>query len=487
MPRDYANIYNLPEEDRKKEIKNLWDNSIPGTEELAKSILRKIEEDEYPYVLSVEASYGMGKTYFFSRFCEYAKKNGLDCIYISAWENDYQPTPFLFICEKIKKYMEEKDSSAIKSNLSSFINSSLHIMKEITKSSEFNVPIYKFITLNIKNVFSKNKHDSIKDFKRELTQLIVKTRTKPLILVIDELDRCRPDYALKTLEVIKHFFDVDNLYVILPINKEAVERMVKAIYGEIQDSENYLKKLINQNLILLQPTFQSYQKLINAHITKEKLKQQIKKKYIDISRNYNGFDLISESIAKYASEGKLTYRETVAVCNEFVCIVKQIKQNIQVEYLAYLLCNKYKHNNVNLDASHLFYNGTSQQTNKKYNILTLLGLYSITNRILGLIPNNFQWGQLHNDVKIIQHSDHFNSYEEIYAYFDKLEKIKPNIFNTSWNSQLSESFKKLYSLIDNSKNRIKEYQLRSGSSDEDSKNKSFYDNVIDNPLSIYSK
>ena len=81
MPKDFANIYNLTEEDFKAETQNLWKDAIPGTLELANNLLKKIEDDEYPYVLSVEASYGMGKTYFFSRFCEHAKKNGYHCIY----------------------------------------------------------------------------------------------------------------------------------------------------------------------------------------------------------------------------------------------------------------------------------------------------------------------------------------------------------------------------------------------------------------------
>lgn len=68
MPKDYANIYNLSENEFELEKQDLWKNATPGTIDLANNLLRKIESDEYPYVLSVEASYGMGKTYFFSRF-----------------------------------------------------------------------------------------------------------------------------------------------------------------------------------------------------------------------------------------------------------------------------------------------------------------------------------------------------------------------------------------------------------------------------------
>ena len=51
---------------------------------------------------------------------------------------------------------------------------------------------------------------------------------RKLVMVVDELDRCRPDYALAVLEVIKHFFAVPNVHFVLGVNMEALEHSVRA-------------------------------------------------------------------------------------------------------------------------------------------------------------------------------------------------------------------------------------------------------------------
>ena len=488
MPKDYANIYNLSGTEKKIKIENLWRDSIPGTEELADSILKKINEDEYPYVLSVEAGYGMGKTHFFSRFCEYAKNNGFDCIYMSAWENDYQPSPFLFICNKIKSYMEEKNITTVKSQLSEFIDSSKRLMMETLKHVDISVSIIDIFKIKIKNLFSKSKFDPVQNFKLQLRELITTTRTKPLILVIDELDRCRPDYAIKTLEIIKHFFDVDNLYIILPINKEAIDYAVSSIYGDKNsNAEKYLKKMITQNLMLPQPTPLYYQKIVNTIITEEKLNNQLSKKYIEKNNNYNGYDIISECIGKYAHAGKLTYRETVTVCDEFICIVKQIKKKIHIEYLVYLLCDKYKHVPINFNIEHPFSQANGQTKVGKKKILTIENISSEANQILYSIPNDIQWGRLHNYMSTLAHNDSFTSYKEIFSYFDKLEDIKKETVRYQWRPNIAKRLNNLYDMVELSRKKIAEYQRQYGSTDEDTENQTFYDKLFMNPLSIYRK
>ena len=88
----------------------------------------------------------------------------------------------------------------------------------------------------------------IEIFKRELEGFAeeIKIKTKaPLIFIIDELDRCRPDYALEVIEKIKHFFSVKNLVFVLVMHKYQLECAVKSIYGNEIDAVTYLQKFIN--------------------------------------------------------------------------------------------------------------------------------------------------------------------------------------------------------------------------------------------------
>ncbi|MGY6568507.1 MAG: KAP family P-loop NTPase fold protein [Salinarimonas sp.] len=75
---------------------------------------------------------------------------------------------------------------------------------------------------------------------------------KPLVVVIDELDRCRPDYALSVLEVVKHFFAVPRVHFVLGVNLVALGHIVQARYGTGVDAADYLKRFISLSMELPQ-------------------------------------------------------------------------------------------------------------------------------------------------------------------------------------------------------------------------------------------
>lgn len=493
MPKDYANIYNLSEEDREYEIKNLWENSIPGTKKLADNLIRKIQKDEYPYVLSVEASYGMGKTYFFSRFCEYAKNNGLDCVYMSAWENDYQPTPFCFITKEILQYLNNMTKPTIQSKLSEFKEKTINVLKAIISASHVQLgakcgSVSFGADVDIDKIYQNlvEPKDEIKEFKKELENILVSNKIRPLILIIDELDRCRPDYALKTLEIIKHFFDVENLYVIIPINKEAITRAVKSIYGDIDNPEHYLRKLITENYIIPTAEVKCYRKIVESKITQNTLKHLIKTGIIEENDNFNGFNTIINCISQYAHRAKLTYRELLKVCNEFLYISRELKNKIHVEYLIYMLCNKYKP--VKLNSNHPFYRESSLRGNQRYEITTINNIWELTAELDHCLDYNRFEEDYRSIVKSWENRNkHFEKYEQLYSYIngilpykDKILKCNMRLYNAR------DRFEKLFDTLETVKNKAMEYQQKYGSADNDDEVKTYYDKIIDNPLSVYT-
>ena len=80
----------------------------------------------------------------------------------------------------------------------------------------------------------------LKDFAEE----------KPIILFIDELDRCRPDYAVDMLEVIKHVFDVENVKVVLVTNTKQLRAAINHRYGAEVDAQKYLDKFLKYSFAL---------------------------------------------------------------------------------------------------------------------------------------------------------------------------------------------------------------------------------------------
>lgn len=79
---------------------------------------------------------------------------------------------------------------------------------------------------------------------RSIIQL-AKGETQTLIVIIDELDRCRPDFALKMIECIKHLFDSAECKFVLVMNKMSMCSAITHLYGlDCEESEIYLSKYI---------------------------------------------------------------------------------------------------------------------------------------------------------------------------------------------------------------------------------------------------
>lgn len=96
---------------------------------------------------------------------------------------------------------------------------------------------------------SKRKQ-SIEDFKLELGTVLEvlgsrKGYSAPLFIVIDELDRCKPSFAVGLLEAVKHIFGVPGVCIIIATNMGQLAHTVKAVYGEGFDARTYLQRFFD--------------------------------------------------------------------------------------------------------------------------------------------------------------------------------------------------------------------------------------------------
>lgn len=81
---------------------------------------------------------------------------------------------------------------------------------------------------------------------------------RPLMVMIDELDRCRPSYAVELLEVAKHLFSVDLIVFVLAVNCDQFAHLVKALYGNEFDAEGYLRRFFDVDFKLPGPERQAF-------------------------------------------------------------------------------------------------------------------------------------------------------------------------------------------------------------------------------------
>ena len=67
---------------------------------------------------------------------------------------------------------------------------------------------------------------------------------------MDELDRARPDYAVRFLETLKHFFQTKGIIFILAVDKAHLESSVKSLYGSDINFPEYYRKFVHRNVSL---------------------------------------------------------------------------------------------------------------------------------------------------------------------------------------------------------------------------------------------
>ena len=107
----------------------------------------------------------------------------------------------------------------------------------------------------------QNTQKNIINFRARLSKVAESVENygiPPLVFIIDELDRCRPDYAISLLERLKHLFNVEGIFFILAIDREQLNSSVTAAYGEGIDTDGYLRRFIDVPYSLPQPSIGNF-------------------------------------------------------------------------------------------------------------------------------------------------------------------------------------------------------------------------------------
>ena len=222
------------------------------------------------FTLSINADWGYGKTTFVKMWEAMLQSNEYKTIYFNAWESDFVADPMMALIDGLRNGFETEDLPK------EHLQKVKAFWKTATKLVQL-VPQYRIvgeiaeaIQEGIGECTEDNdelqKCTSIKQlvytFRKQLSDF-AKTidEQKQLIVFVDELDRCRPDYAVQMLERIKHFFAIDNIIFVLSIDKTVICESIKSIYGDI-NTEGYLRRFIDLEFDLPEPDIDLFAKTL---------------------------------------------------------------------------------------------------------------------------------------------------------------------------------------------------------------------------------
>lgn len=243
-----------------------------GREPYAKVLTDIVRTNGDGFVLAIDNKWGAGKTTFVSMWSQMLQNEGFQTLYFNAWENDFENNPFVAITAELKTLLKDESSPVYKeiiSKGSKIAKATIpSVMKAIIKkyAGEDIADIMKDYSEGVLEAFQEDidayvdRKKNIKEFHDDLEAYIKQnSNDKPIVFIIDELDRCRPDYAVSVLENVKHLFSVKGIVFVLSIDKEQLGHAICGAYGSDRiDSNEYLRRFIDIEYSLPEPLIENY-------------------------------------------------------------------------------------------------------------------------------------------------------------------------------------------------------------------------------------
>lgn len=233
-----------------------FENDQLGRKDQIESLTHLLRNIEGSCVLAIDGSWGSGKTVFLKMWAQFLRKQRFRVAELNAWETDYSDDPLIVLYAAIEDELGRSSMPKNKKALtagaklaSKVLSDAIPLIPDVAEAVDTAKKSSENST-EIRLTLFRETEEAIGEFKKTL-RAANKNRL-PLIIFVDELDRCRPDYAIRFLEATKHIFDVEGVVFILGVNLSELAHSVSALYGTGFDGEIYLRRFVDRSLHLPQ-------------------------------------------------------------------------------------------------------------------------------------------------------------------------------------------------------------------------------------------
>lgn len=227
-----------------------WRDDKLDREREAKSLEQLIAEQEGPLTLCLHGSWGTGKTFFLRRFKAQWEASGGKALCFNAWEDDSIEDPLIALIGQLWPLLKQEKLHSLMSDIK---KCAWPLIKKIGLSrigvdeKDITTPGETAFETYVERTASRQH---LKEYIASVAKHCAdEAANRPLLFIIDELDRCRPTFAVELLERIKHLFPIKHLVFLIGVDREQIKASVRAVYGEI-DAENYLHRFFDVTLRL---------------------------------------------------------------------------------------------------------------------------------------------------------------------------------------------------------------------------------------------
>ncbi|MCE8509375.1 NTPase [Ruegeria pomeroyi] len=261
-----------------------WHDDLLGYRGIGQTFGNLVTSITGSRVLSIEAGFGRGKTFFRQAWAEELRQQGEVVVEIDAQLSDHSGDPVVTFVGALLDAIPKQDKTvrdrafekgkkiaglAGKAALGFVARSAANdVLEELTETARDQVEGIEVLEtavtemgtglsklagrlieaqLAAEQVRQKELPEQLSALRDALTK---ETGAQRVVILIDELDRCHPDYAIALLEAMKLVFAHDGFVFCLMINADYLEKLAAHRFGATGEGERYLDKFIDIRLRL---------------------------------------------------------------------------------------------------------------------------------------------------------------------------------------------------------------------------------------------
>ena len=323
-------------------------------------LIKVITETKKGCSFAIDGKWGSGKSFVLEKLqkkleMEQSEETGFDkyfVVYYDCWKYDFYDEPIISIITSIMNAIEDKEKVLSEETKKKIINTLKTIAFEVVKN-KYGINIEKMIesvnsTSELAQSYDKyyNFLEVLKSVRREIQMI---TENRPMVIIVDELDRCLPTYAIQVLERLHHIFeDLDNIILIIAMDKSQMAESLKTIYGTSLNVDMYMRKFISFTLQLDNGSasgfLEKYEEYVNL---------------FNITDEDKDIDIVEEFLADVTYEIDIRTQEKIFEKAETMHRIIQEEKAMDASVLLFeilVLCSKEKRKSYNanwiLDEAH---------------------------------------------------------------------------------------------------------------------------------------
>ncbi len=260
-----------------------WEQDRLGYKAIGETFTNLIKSIDTAKVISIEAGFGRGKTFFREAWSKQLRQSGETVIEIDVQQSDHSGDPVVTLLGALVDAMPKGDDDKGKKAIASakklgaigvrsvaklvLRSGADELIDAVTDTALDKLDDFDALDKVINELgkgmskaagqliaaqmaAEKVRQKELPEQLKALHAALQKGKNKRVIIIIDELDRCHPDYAIAFLEAMKQVFNQSGFVFCLMVNADYLENLAQHRFGVSTNDEKYLDKFVDIRLAL---------------------------------------------------------------------------------------------------------------------------------------------------------------------------------------------------------------------------------------------